>query len=189
MAITLDNGTLVFTIPQSDLVSLGGNEYELNTETKLRADINALMDNENEIVLATPITHNTEITFGGVTYARTIEFINGYTITFSTEAAPYRVNLIGSNNNLTDVLNLSDASVIPSNSAGLANPPEIKDMLGLGSENVSWSAITFDANNNMTAARINQYEDNTLTTIRKSWDMTATYNSNNEMTAYQMIEV
>ena len=119
MAITLNHSTLVFTVPQSDLTPLGGTLYELNTETKLRADINALMDNENEIALTTPIRHNTEVVLAGVTYARTIEFINGYTITFSTEVAPYRVNLVGSNNNVTDVLNLTDASVIPSNSAGL----------------------------------------------------------------------
>ena len=189
MAITLNHDTLVFTVPQADLTLVSGNEYELNTETKLRADINALMDNEDEIVQPTPISHNTEVTIAGITYARTIEFINGYTITFSTEASPYRVNLVGSNNNVTDVLNLTDASVIPSNSAGLANLSEATDMLGLGSENVKWSAITFDSNNNMTAARISQYEDNTLTTIRKEWDMTATYNTDSEMTAYQMVEV
>lgn len=118
MAISINFGTKVITIPQGDLTPLGGSLYELNTET-LRGDINALMDDEAGMPYPDSINHNTEVVLAGVTYARTIEFINGYTITFSTEASPYRVNLVGSNNNLTDVLNLSDASVILSNSAGL----------------------------------------------------------------------
>ena len=108
---------MVITIPQADLVSLGGDLYELNTETKLRADILALLDDEDGIVLEDAIRHNTEVTFAGVTYARSIEFINGYTITF--EDLSYRVNLVGANNNITDVLNLNQVQVIPSNSAGL----------------------------------------------------------------------
>lgn len=120
MAITIDWGTKVINIPQADLVSLGGDLYELNTETKLRADVNALAAGEEGMAFETPINHNTEVTIAGVTYARTIEFINGYTITF--EDLQYRVNLLGSNNNVTDVLNLNQVSVIPSNSAGLAVP-------------------------------------------------------------------
>ncbi len=123
MPITIDFGTLIITVPQSELTSLGGSLFELDTEGTLRADINAIMDDEEGMPFPTPINHNTEVVLAGVTYARTIEFINGYTVSFSVEAQPYRVNLVGSNNNLTDVLNLTDASVIPSNSAGLIVGP------------------------------------------------------------------
>ncbi len=63
--------------------------------------------------------------------------------------------------------------------------------LGLGGQNVKWSNMTFDVNNLMTGARITLYEDNTLqpTQAVKSWDITATYNVNGELTAYQMVEV
>ena len=117
MAITIDWGTKVINIPQTDLTLISGSLYELNTDTKLRADVNALQASEEGIVFDTTHTHNTEITIAGVTYARTLEFINGYTITL--EDLQYRTNLIGSNNNVTDVLNLNQVSVIPSNSAGL----------------------------------------------------------------------
>lgn len=45
------------------------------------------------------------------------EIINGYTVTF--EDGLYSVNLIGSNNNIPDVLNLNQVSVRSANSAGL----------------------------------------------------------------------
>ena len=65
----------------------------------------------------------------------------------------------------------------------------VTELLGLTGENVKWSNITHDANNLMTAARITLYTDNTLVTPVKSWDVTATYNGDGEITSYQMIEV
>lgn len=119
MAITIDRNTDIISIPQADLTPLGGTLFELDTEAKLRADLNALAASEEGIVFPDTHKHDTETVLAGVTYARKIELLSPFTITFSTEGAPYRVNLVGSNNNVTDVLNLSDASVIPSNSAGL----------------------------------------------------------------------
>ena len=62
-------------------------------------------------------------------------------------------------------------------------------LLGIGGENVKWSAISHDANNNMTGATITQYTDNTLVTPLKSWIFTATYNANSEMTYHELKEV
>ena len=118
MAISVAWGTKTINVPQADLTLVSGSTYELNTETKFRADMNALLAGDEGIVFPDAINHNTQVVLSGITYARIIEIINGYTITFSTEAAPYRVNLIGSNNNIADVTNLSDASIIPSNRAG-----------------------------------------------------------------------
>jgi hypothetical protein len=65
--------------------------------------------------------HNTQVTIAGITYARTIEIINGYSITF--EDGQYSVRLAGSNNNFFDVengiLNQNQVQVIANNSAGL----------------------------------------------------------------------
>ncbi len=122
MAISIDFATGIITIPQADLTLISGDLYDLPTETKFRADVNALMDDEIGIVFDDPILHNTEVTIVGVTYARFIEVINGYSITF--EDLLYSVRLIESNNNLFDVengiLNASgNVTVVGQNSAGL----------------------------------------------------------------------
>jgi hypothetical protein len=73
--------------------------------------------------MAMPDTHqhNTEVTIAGITYARTIEIINGYSLEF--EDGQYTVIIEGSNNNFHDVLNgilvQNQVQVIPTNSAGL----------------------------------------------------------------------
>ena len=62
------------------------------------------------------------------------------------------------------------------------------DLLGIVGENIKWSNMSFDANNNLIEATITQYTDNTLITLRKAWTLTATYNANNELTNYQLKE-
>jgi hypothetical protein len=60
---------------------------------------------------------NTRVDFAGADYAPFDDLINGYTIQFTGAAT--RVDLLGSNNNLIDVLIVTGVSVVPSNSAGL----------------------------------------------------------------------
>jgi len=67
--------------------------------------------------------------------------------------------------------------------------PAALSLLGLAGENVKWSNMTFDANHLMTGSRITLYEDNTLVTPVKSWDVTATYNGSGELTTYNMVLV
>ena len=114
---TVDWATRVITIPQSFLTSLGGSNYALDTDTFRLA----LKDIEDSEGIGFPDTHrhNTAVSLGGVTYARTLEIINGYTITF--ENGTYSVALQGSNNNILDVTNLNYVSVRSSNSAGLVS--------------------------------------------------------------------
>jgi hypothetical protein len=61
--------------------------------------------------------HNTTVTLGGVTFARLIEIINNYTVTF--EDGQYAVNLVGANSNVGDRVNVNQVSVRSANSAGL----------------------------------------------------------------------
>jgi len=65
--------------------------------------------------------HNTEVTVAGTTFARTLEFINGYSVEF--ENLSYSVRLAGSNNNIFDVENgilvQNLVQVIAQNSGGL----------------------------------------------------------------------
>lgn len=115
MAITVDWPTKVINVPQADLTDLGGDVYELDMDV-FRLALKDLEDDDGMPFLDTH-EHTAEKTIAGFTLARVVEIINGYTVTF--ENGSYRVNLVGANTNLTDVLNLNTVQVIPSNSAGL----------------------------------------------------------------------
>ena len=59
-----------------------------------------------------------------MTLARTVEIINGYTVTF--EDGQYAVNLVGANSNVGDVVNVNQVSVRSANSAGLVTSAAIE---------------------------------------------------------------
>jgi hypothetical protein len=117
MALSIDPATKVISVPQADLTPVSGTLYTLDTD-QFRLDVLALLDDEDYIWMPTAYTHNTEVTVAGVTYARTIEFINGYSIEF--EDGQYTVRLEGSNNNIFSVqdgiLVQNQVQVIPTNS-------------------------------------------------------------------------
>jgi hypothetical protein len=48
--------------------------------------------------------------------------------------------------------------------------------------------MAFDSNDNLISAVITQYTDDTLTVERKKWQLTATYDLNSRLTAYQLKE-
>jgi len=120
MPISITWGTKVINVPQSYLTHITGTLYELDTE-QFRLDLKALEDDPEGIPFPDTHRHNTEVTVAGITYARVIEIINGYSITF--EDGQYSVRLTGSNNNFFDVengiLNQNQVQVIPGNAAGL----------------------------------------------------------------------
>ena len=122
MAITVDWLTSTFFVPQSDLTLISGTLYELDTEVTFRQAINAIMASQEGIVFDDPISHNTEVTVAGTTFARTIEVLSPYNLTFTPDSQ-WTVRLAGSNNNLFDVengiLNQNQVQVISQNSAGL----------------------------------------------------------------------
>lgn len=120
MALSLNSATKVITVPQADLTLISGTLYELDTNA-FRLEVGQLLDDEDYIWMPYAFTHNTEVTVAGVTYARFIEMINGYSVEF--ENGSYSVRLAGSNNNIFDVeagvLVQNSVQVIPTNSAGL----------------------------------------------------------------------
>jgi hypothetical protein len=110
------------TIPQGDLTFVSGTFYTGDTDA-LRILMKEEEASETGIVFPDITRHNTEVgPIVGVTYARTIEVINGYNLTFSPNSE-WTVQLEGSNNNMWDVaggiLNQNQVQVIPTNSAGL----------------------------------------------------------------------
>ena len=83
-----------------------------------------LLASEAYIWMEDAYSHNGEVTVAGTTFARTLEFINGYSVQFEDTGSQYSVRIIGSNNNIFDVENgiltpTSLVTVISTNSAGL----------------------------------------------------------------------
>jgi hypothetical protein len=113
-------GTKVINVYKADsfMTDLGGNVYEMDTDD-FRLALKALEDDEAGMPFPVTHRHNTEVTLGGITLARTFEIVNGYTITF--EDGQYAVSLVGSNNNIADVMNLNQVSLRSFNSAGLVS--------------------------------------------------------------------
>lgn len=125
MPVSIDWPTRVISIGQDFLTPLGGTSYELDTEA-FRLALKDLED--DQVGMAYPDTHrrNAPVLLSGIEYAQTLEIINGYTVTFEETGSPYKVNLVGSNNNILDVTNLGTVSVAPNNSAGLIQTREIQ---------------------------------------------------------------
>jgi len=116
MSISIAWGTKVITIPQSFLTFISAALYELDVD-EFRLALKDLEDSEDGSVFPDTHRHNTAVTLSGVVYARTVEIINGYTVTF--EDGQYSVHCVGANHNLADVKNVNQVSLIVGNSAGL----------------------------------------------------------------------
>jgi len=119
VAITIDWPTGVITVPKADMVLIQSSPTEirqLNLDT-FRLILKDLEDDEAGMVWPKTHNHNTALNVGGVILARTVEIINGYTVTF--EDGQYAVNLVGANSNVGDRVNVNQVSVRSANSAGL----------------------------------------------------------------------
>jgi len=120
--ITIDWGTRVIFVPKIDTTLIQATPVEIRSLdlNAFRLTLKALENSEEGMSFPKTHNHNTEVLLGGITYARTIEIINGYTVTF--EDGQYAVNLIGANSNVGDVVNLNQVSIRSYNSAGLIAP-------------------------------------------------------------------
>jgi len=125
MALSLDPATRLISVPQADLTFVSGTLYSLDTD-QFRKDVMDLLASESYIWMPDAYSHNGEVTVAGTTFARTLEFINTYSVQFEDTGAQYSVRLEGSNNNIFDVENsiltpTDKVTVIGQNSAGLVN--------------------------------------------------------------------
>ena len=122
MAISINWPTKVINIPKADMTLVQSDPFEireLNINT-FRLTLKNLEDDEAGMPFLRTHNHNTAVSVGGVTLARVVEIINGYTVTF--ENGTYAVNLVAANSNVGDVVNLNSVSVRAANSAGLTEP-------------------------------------------------------------------
>src|SRR3989344_2195179 len=118
MAITIDWATKIIHIPKEDTTLVSPSPFEvreLNVNT-FRLRLKDLEDDAEGITFLITHVHSTIVTVGGATFARLIEIINCYTVTF--EDGPYTVNLVGANSNIAEVTNLNTVSVRTANGAG-----------------------------------------------------------------------
>jgi hypothetical protein len=126
MTLSINWLTKVITVPKADLTLLQLNPVEIR-----ELDINAfrlwlkeIEASEEGMPFVDTHYHNPPVTVGGVTLARVVAIINGYTVTF--EDGQYAVNFSGANTNVQDVTNVNQVSIRPSNSAGLIQTREIE---------------------------------------------------------------
>jgi len=119
MAISIDWGTKVISIPKNDLTVLQTTPTEIRQLTidSFRLNLKDQEDSTDGMAFIDTHKSNAPVTVGGVILARVVEIINGFTITF--EDGQYAVNLSGANSNIADVTNVNQVSVRSSNSAGL----------------------------------------------------------------------
>jgi len=118
MSYTVDWIAKVISVPTADLTLVSGTRYSLDMADFL-AEVRRLEWEPTEGLWApTILDHtNTRLDFAGVNYAPFDDLLNDYTVQFTGVAT--RVDLLGSNNDIIDVLIPTGVSVVPSNSAGL----------------------------------------------------------------------
>lgn len=128
MAISVTWATKVINVPKADMLLVQTNPTEVRELDldSFRLDLKALEASVDGMPFLDTHIHNPPVTVGGVTLARVVEIINGYTVTF--EDGQYAVNLSGANSNVGDVVNLNQVSVRSANSAGLTYSKEIEDL-------------------------------------------------------------
>lgn len=127
MAITITWPTKVINVPRADMLlvqSVPTEIRELDIDA-FRLELKSIEASEEGMPFVDTHSHNTTVTVGGVTLARVVQIINGYTVTF--EDGQYAVNLVGANSNIGDVTNVNQVSIRSANSAGLTYSKEVED--------------------------------------------------------------
>lgn len=118
MAISINPLTFVINVPKADMALVQASpeirELDLNV---FRLELKAYEAAEYGIYLYKTHNHNTEVTLGSLTFARVIEILPPYTVSF--EDGQYAVNLVNANSNVSDRTNVNQVSVRSANSAGL----------------------------------------------------------------------
>jgi len=124
--VTVDWPTGVITVPRASmtLVQTIPTEIRNLNLNEFRLALKALEETPDGMVFTKTHDHNTEVLLGGIVYARIIEILDPYTITF--ENGQYAVNLVGANSNVGDRVNVNQVSIRSQNSAGLISNSAIE---------------------------------------------------------------
>lgn len=125
MDVDWPSGVITVYKTDSFMSLLGGDVYQMDTDG-FRQALKDEEDSEIGIIFPKTHNHNTSVLLGGIQYARVVEILSPYTITFSDAGGAWVCNLNGSNNNILDVTNLTSVQVRSNNSAGLINVQELQ---------------------------------------------------------------
>lgn len=119
--ITVDWKNKVIFVPKTEslLIQSVPREIRQLDIDQFRLKLKDLEDDAEGMSFLDTHSHSPPVTVGGVTLARVVEIINGYTVTF--EDGQYAINLVGANSNIADVTNVNQVSVRSANSAGLTD--------------------------------------------------------------------
>lgn len=119
MALSIDPATFIISVPKADMALVQSSPFEVRELdlNAFRLELKAYEAEVYGIYLLKTHDHNTEVTLGGLTFARVIEILDPYTITF--EDGNYAVNLVNANSNVSDKTNLNQVQIRSANSAGL----------------------------------------------------------------------
>ena len=176
MALSLNPATRVFTVLQADLTFVSGTLYSLDTN-QLRKDMWDLLSSEPYIWMPPAFIHNTEVTVAGVTYARTLELINSYSITLENTGSAYTVNFVGSNNNFFDIENgiLNPTSLVTVQSNNSAGLQTVISGSGLSVDQAAqlieiWRLLGLEAGNKITITPSGVDDDNATIDINFTGD-------------------
>ena len=127
MTISVDWGdTKVIYVEKTDMTLVQSNPvpiYDLDLDW-FRLTLLDLQDDVAGRPWQKTFIHETETTFGGLTYARKIQILDPYSVTF--EDGQYAVNLVGANSNVADKTNVNQVSIRPQNSAGMTSSKDIE---------------------------------------------------------------
>jgi hypothetical protein len=119
--VTVDWKNKIIFVPKTEslLIQSVPREIRQLDIDQFRLRLKDLEDDAEGMSFLDTHSHSPPVTVGGVTLARVVEIINGYTVTF--EDGQYAINLVGANSNIADVTNVNQVSVRSANSAGLTD--------------------------------------------------------------------
>lgn len=117
MNVSINWATKVITVPRAELAFVSAGLYQLDVDA-FRLALKDVEDSADGMAYPDTHRHNTQVTLSGVTYSRTFEIINGYTVLFE-DLGPYTVRCVGANHNIADVKVVNQVSLLVGNSSGL----------------------------------------------------------------------
>lgn len=141
MTYSVDWAARIITIPKTDTVFVSSPpEVRSLDVTTLWQNLIDIQDDEAGVPHPDIVRNTPPLTVAGVTLARVLEVVNGYTITF--EDGLWSVNIVGGNSNLADVVNKNQVGMNTGNSAGFvqgagADPADVADAV--------WAKLTADS--------------------------------------------
>lgn len=126
MSISIDWVTRIIYIPKNDLTLFQQSPVEIRelNINWFRLQLKSLEDSEQGMLYPDTHNHYAEVSLGGLNFARVVEIINNYTISF--EDGQYAVNLVGANSNIGDRVNVNLVSVRSNNSAAMISNSAIE---------------------------------------------------------------